>query len=100
MKLGKIIRSIRVDPGSVIFVQEGIFGPRDLQEIAEGIKDYTGISDFALVVVKDVNQIRNLSETQMNKAGWFRAAKIASMLNSIRANKNNPKPEEEQESVD
>lgn len=84
MRLGKIVRLINVDHNSVIFVKEGIFGPRDIDTLIEKLKEEVQRDDFCVVVVTDVNDIRCLTEDQMNEIGWYKGAQIAGFQGRIR----------------
>jgi hypothetical protein len=96
VKLGKIIRSIPVWSNTVIFANEGVFGERNIEQILEGLHKETGVRNLCVCVVKDVNDIRHLSEEQMNQLGWFRIAQIRQIQDQLRKGKQEQKTNEDE----
>lgn len=78
-KLVKFIRKLRIEPKSILVIQEGIIPPESLNQLG-GILKQNGIHDVVLLVVKDIHGIENLDEATMNKHGWYHLPQILNTM--------------------
>jgi hypothetical protein len=92
-KYGKFVRKMRIEPNMIIAFTQGAITSNGLQALAEEISR-TGIPGVTLLVVKDVNDMRNLSEKDMNDLGWF---KVDTLKRAIKAAREAPEAGETEE---
>jgi hypothetical protein len=72
-------RKMHIQPGSVILFKDGTINREGLEEFGKAIQNI-GIPKVILLVVNDVNDVKQLSEEEMNRVGWFRVEALSKMV--------------------
>ncbi len=73
------VRKLHIQPGSVIMFKDGTITLKGLEEFGKAVQDI-GIQKVILLVVNDVNDVKSMTEGEMNKAGWFRIEALGKMV--------------------
>lgn len=70
-KIGKMLRKIRLENGSVLVIKADSELAQSVESIAQGV-DGMGLSNVLLIVTSDLENIRALPDEEMHKLGWVR----------------------------
>jgi len=73
------VRRMKIHSGDTILFKDGTITEAGLKEFAKAVQDIK-IDKVVLLVVKDVNDVRNLTEVEMNKSGWFRIEALSKIV--------------------
>lgn len=88
---GRMFRKLRIEPQSIIAFSQGTITEKGVDDLAAAINEM-GVKGVIILVVEDVNQMRALNETEMNKLGWFHIDSLKNIVarKNVNANTGNP----------
>lgn len=81
-QLGNKIRKFKVESNDILLIREDaeiIQSQREIDFLEEHFRK-AKISNVAVIVVKDISDIRGLPEGEMNKFGWFRIEHLRNLI--------------------
>lgn len=77
----RYVRKLNVHSGDVILFRDGSITEEGLKSFGEAINNLKPAPrNVILLVVQDVNEVRLISEIEMNKLGWFRIEALSKMV--------------------
>jgi hypothetical protein len=73
-KLGNVVRKLRLYDRCIVLVKEGTDMAKieNINAITAAIEQTT-LKEVLILVVGDLEDVKVLNETELNRAGWFRA---------------------------
>jgi hypothetical protein len=78
-QLANWARKMRIQPNSIIAFNSGAITKEGLDALADIIKGMK-IPNVVLLVVDNINNMRELSEEDMNKLGWFKVESLQKLI--------------------
>jgi hypothetical protein len=80
--LNKIVRKLRVTNNSVLMVRESsALATKDTISDMAKMFEQIGLKNVVVVVVDEFNHLETVSETEMNKLGWFKIEALRKIVN-------------------
>lgn len=83
-QLSRWARKMRIRPNTILAFSSGAITDEGLEQLADAIKK-TGTPNVVLLVVKDINNMRELDDDDMAALGWF---KVETLRNIVMREKN------------
>lgn len=99
MKLGKVLRKIKIESGTVLLVNKRENVDDEWKADLVNVLTEIGISNVGVILVDDVNNIKAISEETLQHMGYVRISRMADLIGRVNAGKEkedeveNPDPE-------
>jgi hypothetical protein len=84
--VARYLRKLKIQNDSILLIQSRspLADNENMEALVQGLK-VLGLTRVVVGIVEDINDIRVVSEADMNNAGWYHINTLKGMLNKAKA---------------